>query len=742
MRRRVLSFFCATGLFLLAVGTAPSEGASIFFDTDTFVMEIDGIPTTLLHGVPVQASVFNTPEGEVAQFQFLGDFTLNSTDQVTALGSRALSLFAGNDVNIASGAILNFNSSAGTGRLGGGDGGAARAGGTGGTGGAGGMFGGGGDGGPGGPVNGATPHNGTSGVRGGFGTGTEGTAGGSGQPGQMGLPGRGNAGGVSDAGNGGTAPLPTAEPEWNDGGSSGEGGDLGNQQLGQDGGDGGTGDDGIHGDFGASGNIGTNGLGGRNEVQGLVLTGGAGGSSGGGGSGGSGGAGASGGAGGGGGGGGGAAVITIVLEAGAAGGAGGDGGQGGKGGNGSNGGASARGGAGGGAVEIAAQGRLNFAGTISVRGANAGTRPGVSNPQPGLPGQSGQSGSPGSNSATGLGGDGGDGDDGGDGGIGGTGGIGGLGGHGGGGAGGTVLFRTPILHAAGATINASGGSSSGAGSAGGDGRYLVAENGYFAPDVGTIVGAVREDFYNQGSGGVNPFVEGNSTITSNVIGLVGGADVYGLKAGVTANDSFFDDVRANAPANAIAAIVQRLDGPTGGEQYYLRNMLLMVNLTDGPLPAPKLGIAEYGVDFEIPLLEQGFARNPAFGGAGPQTLANLPAGGVYATLVDNEFHGIYYTVDASIGGISVDDIFLVELGVEYILATPGDFDFDGDVDGRDFLVWQRNPSVGDLADWQSNYGVGSLTANSTAVPEPGSLILFFALVAGISAPHRCATCRG
>jgi hypothetical protein len=36
--------------------------------------------------------------------------------------------------------------------------------------------------------------------------------------------------------------------------------------------------------------------------------------------------------------------------------------------------------------------------------------------------------------------------------------------------------------------------------------------------------------------------------------------------------------------------------------------------------------------------------------------------------------------------------------------TPGDFDSDGDVDGRDFLIWQRNPTLGALADWQSGYG--------------------------------------
>jgi probable HAF family extracellular repeat protein len=38
------------------------------------------------------------------------------------------------------------------------------------------------------------------------------------------------------------------------------------------------------------------------------------------------------------------------------------------------------------------------------------------------------------------------------------------------------------------------------------------------------------------------------------------------------------------------------------------------------------------------------------------------------------------------------------------MALPGDFDVDGDVDGSDFLAWQRNPAVGDPADWRTNYG--------------------------------------
>lgn len=60
-------------------------------------------------------------------------------------------------------------------------------------------------------------------------------------------------------------------------------------------------------------------------------------------------------------------------------------------------------------------------------------------------------------------------------------------------------------------------------------------------------------------------------------------------------------------------------------------------------------------------------------------------------------------------------------------TTPGDFDGDGDVDGVDFLEWQRgnspNPlSPGDLADWQANYGAPLLAAVA-GVPEPTTLAL-------------------
>jgi hypothetical protein len=72
-----------------------------------------------------------------------------------------------------------------------------------------------------------------------------------------------------------------------------------------------------------------------------------------------------------------------------------------------------------------------------------------------------------------------------------------------------------------------------------------------------------------------------------------------------------------------------------------------------------------------------------------------------------------------------------------LVSAGGDFDADGDVDGRDLLVWQRDTSVGDLTDWQENYGAGGLSALSASslaeasspVPEPTSIALGAAALA-------------
>ena len=74
------------------------------------------------------------------------------------------------------------------------------------------------------------------------------------------------------------------------------------------------------------------------------------------------------------------------------------------------------------------------------------------------------------------------------------------------------------------------------------------------------------------------------------------------------------------------------------------------------------------------------------------------------------------------------DDFTIQMSVATV--QDGDFDGDDDVDGFDFLSWQRDPSVGRISDWEMNYGaVPSPTTAMTAVPEPTSLLL--ATIAGL-----------
>jgi hypothetical protein len=749
MRRQLLRTCCVLGLLALSLQSlATRAGDLIHFNTDTGVMTINGNQAFNYFGVTMQTSVVSG----VQQFRFLGDLNFIDGDVVTASGSRPLSLWAGNNVNVAPGAIFNFDASGQTGKLGGGNGGSAISGGaSAGVGGIGGFgfFVLGGAGGAGGDIGGANIVN--PGSAGGTGAtanfGTPGTAGSAGQAGAVGQAGFQNIS-IAAAGTSGTAgSLGATILSQEEGGFGGAGGVP--QVLGVDGE---PGNDatvpGSNGRNGGAGGNGGNGGAGQNNVSGFILSGGAGGASGGSGGGGGGGGGGSTGRGGGGGGGGssGTVPITIIFEGGADGGPGGFGGNGGNGGSGSQGVASGRGGAGAGAIEIAAQGSISFAGTMNIRGAAGVAGTTSSSAESGTVGGAGTPGFAGETTPLGVGGHGGPGGAGSAGGNGGNGGRGGNGGHGGGGAGGTIMFKSSLFSAAGGTINAGGGALAGSPGTtfGGNGRYVVSDNGAFQPDYGDVSDASEEFLIGQAARDINPLIQG-SVSTPNITQLQGGADVYGL-----INVNFdgvpeFLDLQENAPVGATGALIRRNAGFLG-DQYFGHDMLMLVNLTDSPIASPVLGICPTGEGFQSSLPERGFARNPAFGGSGPVTLTSLPAESVYATLVPKNLTDYEVFGYAGYGKtVSWDTLDVAYLGPPIYML--GDFDLDGDVDGRDFLMWQRGESPiqwgpGDLADWQTNYGFSSLTVASTAVPEPGSLVLLGTLLVVITAPLRCAMSRG
>ncbi len=103
--------------------------------------------------------------------------------------------------------------------------------------------------------------------------------------------------------------------------------------------------------------------------------------------------------------------------------------------------------------------------------------------------------------------------------------------------------------------------------------------------------------------------------------------------------------------------------------------------------------------------------------------ASISLGMGYDQSVDAQDLMFEYRTDT---GAFVEGLVVYEAGI------PGDFDGNGVVDGSDFLLWQRDPSVGSLADWKTNYGMGTalILAASAAVPEPSSILLLAAGAAG------------
>src|SRR5690606_18662999 len=113
--------------------------------------------------------------------------------------------------------------------------------------------------------------------------------------------------------------------------------------------------------------------------------------------------------------------------------------------------------------------------------------------------------------------------------------------------------------------------------------------------------------------------------------------------------------------------------------YAASDFVAVVNLTDRDLAAPRLGL---GTVVERPLQTRGTVRLPDFGGAGGIDLDALPAGGVWATLMPDDFLGARIRVD----GFRVTEPLLEKGEVVYVLSCRADIDGDGLLTIFDFLA--------------------------------------------------------
>ncbi len=129
-----------------------------------------------------------------------------------------------------------------------------------------------------------------------------------------------------------------------------------------------------------------------------------------------------------------------------------------------------------------------------------------------------------------------------------------------------------------------------------------------------------------------------------------------------------------------------------------------------------------------------------FSGNGMQSLAMVEGHSYSLQLSDQS------AVSAGPGSLDLGLLHTVSFDVSLeALFNPGDFDSDGDVDGFDFLEWQRgetDPPLDPtkLAAWEESYGTlsasaatasATLSASVTAVPEPSVSVLVMVGVIGL-----------
>ncbi len=75
------------------------------------------------------------------------------------------------------------------------------------------------------------------------------------------------------------------------------------------------------------------------------------------------------------------------------------------------------------------------------------------------------------------------------------------------------------------------------------------------------------------------------------------------------------------------------------------------------------------------------------------------------------------------------------------VGIPGDYDADSDVDGNDFIVWQKGDSPngatsGDLDIWEANFPTPPAVVATASVPEPATLAQLVILAAGLVTMRR------
>ena len=201
----------------------------------------------------------------------------------------------------------------------------------------------------------------------------------------------------------------------------------------------------------------------------------------------------------------------------------------------------------------------------------------------------------------------------------------------------------------------------------------------------------------------------------------------GLDSGARFDDAVVADFDSDGDADVISIdnhgtriSLHRNTGTAGQPQFYRST-----RLTVAPFELSRLSNADMDGDGDLDLLVAGrisetgsvyLILNDGSGLFSPRIIAHLQNRFADPVAIDVDNDG---------------DLDLAHSGLKWIenvnSANSGDFDGDGDVDGRDFLAWQRGASPtpqasDDLADWQATYGYAApapeVLAPLVVVDEP------------------------
>lgn len=235
---------------------------------------------------------------------------------------------------------------------------------------------------------------------------------------------------------------------------------------------------------------------------------------------------------------------------------------------------------------------------------------------------------------------------------------------------------------------------------------------------------------------------GFSLVNSTDITTFCGGSTGSLCTGTGSGGLIMNNLNGNAPSNLI-------DSENGGTLNILEigdnelnqwNEFWITMENNGALPG----------NIEVKVYMNGSLAPSTF-----QVTLAANNNSVYAQ-EDNPFLEFGISDNAGFGSLDMD-FLSYQVGVIAPTAAPvenADFDGDGDVDGRDFLIWQRGFNIGttaaqgdangdnmvngsDLQIWQDQFGTNPLTATFASVPEPTALALGLLAALSLAIPGRC-----